>query len=90
MRFTVRWGRRALDALARVWLDYPSYRANITQATAATDQLLQEEPETQGESRDKGRRIVFVLPLAVIFRVDVVRREVRIVDVRIMRTRGGR
>ena len=87
MKYSVQWGRLALEALARIWLDNPAQRAEITQATATTDQLLQVDPQTQGESRDSGRRIVFVPPLVIVFRVETVRRVVRILNVRNMKWR---
>jgi hypothetical protein len=87
VKYSVQWGRLALEALARIWLDNPIQRAAITQATATTDQLLQDNPHAQGESRDNDRRIAFVPPLVIVFRVETVRRVVRILNVRNMKWR---
>ena len=88
MKFTVEWSRRALDAIAKLWLDHSDQRSAITQAIATIDQLLQFAPENQGESRDDDRRILFVPPLVVIFRVDIDRQLARILDARHLKRRG--
>ena len=88
MSYTVRWSRRALDALAEIWLANPGQRAEINQAAASIDRLLRVNPEEQGESRDNDRRILFMPPLVVIFRVDDANRTVRILRIRRLRRRG--
>jgi plasmid stabilization system protein ParE len=88
VKYTIHWSRQALDAVAQLWLDNPAQQAEITEATAAVDQLLQYDPHERGESRDDGRRIVFVPPLAVIFHVDAGQNLVRILTVRHLKRRG--
>jgi hypothetical protein len=88
VKFTVQWSRRALDAVAQLWLDNPDGRAEITNATTATDQLLKFDPGEKGESRGGDRRILFVPPLVVIFRVDSNTTTVRVLDARHLRRRS--
>ena len=88
MTHSVQWDRRALDALTAIWLDNPARRTAINEAVVTTDRLLQIDPGTQGESRDGGRRVVFVSPLVVIFRANDAKQEVRVVDVRNTKRRG--
>ena len=88
MKYTVQWSRRAVDALAQFWLDNTVQRTEITQATATIDQLLQFNPDEQGESRDDGRRILFVPPLVVIFRVNTEHNMVRVLNVGQLKRRG--
>ncbi len=69
--FTVRWRRSALNELAAIWTDADSrQRRDITDASQRIDRLLHREPEQQGESRPRGRRILFVSPLGITFYVD--------------------
>jgi hypothetical protein len=71
MNFEVRWKRAARDELARIWVQADGgTRQAITRASHQIDYQLQYAPETQGESRPKGRRIFHAAPLGVIFRVD--------------------
>jgi hypothetical protein len=87
--FKVRWQRRALDELANCWLHADSAsRHAITAASQDIDQRLRQDPSHEGESRSRGRRITFVPPLAVVFRVDVGRNNVSVLQVRLFRRRG--
>lgn len=71
MIWEVRWKRSAESALAHDWLAADSEaRKAITRASHQIDYELQFEPDSKGESRDKGRRILHIAPLGVIFRVD--------------------
>ena len=87
MNYAVRWSRQALDAVAQLWLDNPAQRAEFTQATATIDQLLLVNPHEQGESREDGRRILFVPPLVVVFSVDIDHDVVRVVNIRHLKPR---
>lgn len=70
MKFSVRWKELALDDLTAIWLRADSTsRVKITGAAREVDRLLQNDPALQGESREGDRRIMFVAPLAVSFRV---------------------
>ena len=84
--FEVRWARPALDELARLWTTADSsLRQAITTASNVADQRLQLDPMNEGESRAQGRRITFVAPLAIVFRVDG--RTVSVLQVRLFRRR---
>ncbi|MGH7134719.1 MAG: hypothetical protein ACREHD_03205 [Pirellulales bacterium] len=77
--FRVEWLQSALDDLANAWLKADSSgRRQITFAASQIEAALRNDPEDQGESRTEGRRIVFVEPLAGVFRVDSVNRLVAI------------
>jgi hypothetical protein len=69
--FRVRWAKRALDQLADLWnRAAPPDRRAITQASHEAEQRLRRNAPSEGESRPRGRRILFVPPLAVTFRVE--------------------
>jgi hypothetical protein len=69
--FAVRWERRALNELAAVWTDGSwDKRREITASSQRIDLLLHDDPEQQGKSRSRGRRVAFVPPLGVTFRVN--------------------
>lgn len=87
--FRVRWLRRALNDPAAVWTQAdPAKRQAITAASAQIDRRLRRDPRNEGESRPKGRRILFVPPLAVIFRVEADGRTVSVLQLRLFRRRG--
>lgn len=66
----VRWEKIAVAALADAWLAADSHeRRLIVDAAAQIDQLLATAPEESGESRPEGRRVLFVSPLGVLFKV---------------------
>jgi plasmid stabilization system protein ParE len=84
--FRVRWERRALDELTRQWtLADSAGRQAITAASHAVDQRLRANPRQEGESREKGRRITFVPPLAVVFRVESDGETVSVLELRVFR-----
>ena len=68
MSYTVIWTDTAEQTLTTVWLD-ANDRAAVTDAANEIDQRLRTDPRVQGESREKGRRILLVPPLGVKFRV---------------------
>lgn len=69
MKWTVVFLPAAEDELANLWVD-PATRVEITDAANRIDQLLKRDPDQIGESREvQGLRLVFVAPLAVLFRV---------------------
>ena len=89
--FQVEWLQSALNDPASAWMkaDADGHR-EITFAANQTEVALQSEPEGQGESRTKGRRILFVRPLAAVFRVDPAQRLVTVSGVwRFGRRRSG-
>ncbi len=80
--FRVEWLQSALNELAAIWLKADSStRDAVTVAARQIDRQLAARPEQQGESRTGGRRILFVYPLAVVFRVDAQRRTVSVLNV---------
>lgn len=86
--FKVRWTRRALNTLAGLWVQGDSgQRQAITAASHAIDQRLQRDPHNEGESRSKRRRVTFVPPLTVFFRVEADGRTVSVLQVRMFRRR---
>ncbi len=69
--FRVRWERRALDELAHLWTQADTaLRETITLASHGIDQRLLHDPFQASESRPRKRRITFVPPLSVIFRIE--------------------
>jgi hypothetical protein len=69
MSFTVDWRPSAEDELARLWVDHPDERNEITAAAAALDATLRRDPLALGESRAGQSRITFEGPLAIAFDV---------------------
>ena len=80
MKYTVIWTRTAEQELVNLWLD-ASQRAEITQAAHAIDRALANDPETKGESRRGGRRILVEPPMAALVRVVAPDRMVRVLHV---------
>jgi hypothetical protein len=68
MNYSVDWLPDAEQELADLWL-LATDREAVTKASYLIDQRLGTDPENEGESRSDGRRILFVAPLGVIFRV---------------------
>ena len=68
MKFTVTWTPLALAALASLW-NYAADRAEITTAADSLDRLLANDPNSRGEARAEGVRILIASPLAIYFRV---------------------
>ena len=69
MRFTVTWSEDAECRLAEIWLA-ASDRRTVTEATSRIDDELGRHADTVGEGRSATRRIFFVPPLAIEFRVS--------------------
>ena len=87
-RYLVVWSQEALDEIAALWIAAPSeVRAAILKAWRQVDDELAQTPEELGESRDAGKRIWFAPPLGVLFKIDVEKKEVRILQVWKFRTR---
>jgi len=80
MRYTVSWLPGAESELARLWLDEP-IRGHIELAANEIDRCLSVNPESEGESRDGNRRILFISPLVVTFKVDQQNRMVQVREV---------
>jgi len=87
--FRVAWTQAALDELAEAWMAADSRRrAAINAAAEAAGGLLREDPESHGESRAGGRRVMFLPPLGLVFLVEPRLSSVRIVHVWTFRRRG--
>jgi len=69
MNYTVIYLPDAEQELAALWLD-PVTRAVVSASANEIDDRLKRNPLNEGESRSAGRRILFVLPLGCIFRVN--------------------
>ena len=71
MPYHVDWVDKALADLAELWTEADSTeRLVINAAAQEIDARLGADPLGQGESRSKGRRLMFVGPLAVMFEID--------------------
>ena len=85
--YKLRWrksvSRKLLDRCARA---DESRRDAILNAMASVEELLRDEPEFIGESRDAGRRFLIVKPLSVTYKIDHRDRTVFVVDVQVHRT----
>lgn len=68
MNYTVLWTAEAKRTLAALWVDNADRNA-ITAAAREIDQRLVDSPEEEGESRSNDRRIMFVSPLGISFKV---------------------
>jgi hypothetical protein len=88
--FRVEWLQSALDELARIWNQADSaLRQGLTAASHDIDLRLQSSPFNEGESRSGGRRITFIPPLAVTFRIETDGKTITVVEIRLFR-RGSR
>jgi len=87
-RHLVIWSQEALDEIAALWVAAPSeLRKSILKAWHQVDETLARDPENLGESRDEGRRIWFEALLGVLFKVNVEKKEVRLLQVWTFKTR---
>jgi plasmid stabilization system protein ParE len=80
MKYTVVWKQKAEDQLVDIWMA-SNDRENVSAATLEVDRVLKSDPELQGESRDGFRRVTFIPPLVVAFRIDENDRTVTILSV---------
>ena len=68
MKYRVAWTASAQEHLASVWLASDE-RQSVTSAAASIDAELREDPESKGESRRAGVRILIARPLGVEYEV---------------------
>jgi hypothetical protein len=80
--YSVRWTRRALDAVAQAWLDNSIDRSAITEDVVTADEVLAIDPSSHGESREENRRVVFLNALVLTIQVENGRRVVSVLNVR--------
>jgi len=81
MRYTVLWKPAAERQLAELWLD-AAVRHAVTQAAQEIDERLGTDPSHEGESREQGRRVLIVQPLAAFYRVVEDDRKVLVLHLR--------
>jgi hypothetical protein len=81
--FTVAWDDDASDELARLWLDNPRLRKEITAASDGIDRLLAVYPLQLGVETAPDTRQYVEPPLKVLFKVSVVDRLVRVLFVKL-------
>jgi plasmid stabilization system protein ParE len=85
----IEWLQSALNELAAVWARADSARRKaITAASHQIDRRLANNPQNEGESRSGTKRILFVGPLIVYFRIEAGGRTVTILGVRESRRSG--
>lgn len=88
MMFQVRWEDEATDELADIWLSAdPANRHLITRASNRIDQKFRSDPLSESESRPNERRVLFVAPLGVLFRIESDAQTVSVLKVWLFRTR---
>jgi hypothetical protein len=80
MRYRVAWTASAQEHLAEVWLA-SGQRQSVTSAAARIDAELREDPETKGESRRAGVRVLISRPLGVEYEVTAEDRTVYVLSV---------
>lgn len=89
MMFHVRWEETAEDELAALWTDVDSaLRRQITETVAQIDRQLETNPVAESESRSEERRILFCLPLGILFRIEADGRTVSILHVWLIQVRN--
>ena len=86
MIFTVVWLPDAERELAEIWIAATD-RNRVTAAAGMIDEQLRRDPESAGESRSGGRRILIAPPLAATYRIRVDDRFVAVANVREFRPR---
>ncbi len=80
MRYTLAWDEEPEAALAAIWLAARD-RQRLSEVTARIEERLRRSPETVGESRERGRRILHDNPLAIVYEIDAPNRLVRVLSV---------
>jgi plasmid stabilization system protein ParE len=85
MNYDVIWVPSAENQLASIWTAARN-RTAVARAAARIDGMLANDPNSEGESRPDGRRVLIVMPLVVYYQVDEADRRVRVLHVRASRT----
>jgi hypothetical protein len=80
VKYTVVWAREAEAEIARLWME-AAVRCAVADAVDAIDDVLGRDPHAIGESREDERRILFVWPLGVIYRIRDADRLVHVSEV---------
>ena len=88
--FRVDYLLSVLNDLTAIWTKADSAaRQPITTASYQIDYQLERDPENVGESRPGGRRVLFALPLGVLYRVDLDKQVVTVIDIWLVRPRAN-
>lgn len=77
MNYTVSWQPAAEQQLAQIW-NNASDRGVVAAAADEIDRSLARNPHARSESRGGTKRIMFVFPLAIYFKVDDTKRQVAV------------
>jgi hypothetical protein len=86
--FHLDWRGMALSQLTDAWLKADSrLRASLTAAIYDVEKRLKYSPDTAGESREPGTRVLILTPLTVTFHINVRTKTVLISGVRVSRRR---
>lgn len=80
MNFDVIWVPAAESQLAAIWTNARDRNA-VTRASDRIDRELRTDPQSKGESRPPGLRVLIDLPLVVYFEVSEPDRRVRVLRV---------
>jgi hypothetical protein len=80
MRYNVVWESSAEHDLTTLWLG-SRIRFAISRAADQIDTELSRAPHDCGESREVGKRVMFVWPLGVSFEINDNQNEVRVISV---------
>lgn len=80
MKFTVTWSKDAESELAKLWFAATD-RLAIAEASDRIDNVLRWHADTAGEERSLTRRIFFVPPLAVEYRISMDDRLATVFDI---------
>ena len=79
--FTLIWTISAEERLAELWVDNPLIRADINIACREIEQRLRQSPVEAGMPASERSRLIVHPPLAILFRVLPMDRQVRIIHV---------
>jgi hypothetical protein len=84
-RYTVVWDSAAQQRLARLWLENPRIRREITESIDEIDAMLAETPDSLGIAAAQGTngRIVVRPPVSLLFFVYENDRQVRVVGLKL-------
>lgn len=88
MKYRVEWWQSAVNELATIWVQADSAgRASITRAASDVETQLAHDPLAKGESRSGRERVMFSLPLSVLYEVDKAASVVNVLHINFVRPR---
>jgi len=80
MKFVVIWQPKALEELAAIWLA-DADPAAVTACSHRIDDLLKNDAQNKGESRDEDERLLFEGILSAYYRIDLQDQKVFVLEV---------